>query len=141
MSLKPNNQPLLVRDRHRQTTLTEARCVSGDPDTEEILALLNDGYARAILHETRGEALSAKEISDACDISISTVYRRADRLVDAGLLAEQRIAQPDGNHYSMYEARLDELTVRLTESGFEIAVTEKATGDLADRFTDLWEGL
>lgn len=115
--------------------------VTSRSDADEILALLHDDYAEAILRQTNGEALSAKELSEACDASVSTVYRRADRLVDAGLLAERRIARPDGTHYSVYEARLDELTVRLTDVGFEVTVSETTPGDLADRFTDMWEGL
>lgn len=115
--------------------------VGDEPNADEILALLNDSYAQEILRRTRDDAMSAKELSEACDISISTVYRRAERLVDCGLLAERRVPQSDGNHYSMYEARLDELTVRLTDDGFEITVAERATGHLADRFTEMWEGL
>lgn len=115
--------------------------VTDEADADEILALLDDQYAQVILQQTRNNAMSAKEISEICDISISTVYRRTERLIECGLLAERRVAQPDGNHYSLYEARLDELTVRLTDDGFEITVSEKATGNLADRFTDMWEGL
>lgn len=115
--------------------------MTDETDTDEILALLDDQYAQAVLQQTRNEAMSAKELSEACEISISTVYRRADRLVECGLLAERRIAQPDGNHYSMYEARLDELTVRLTDGGLEITISEQPTDDLADRFTDMWEEL
>jgi len=115
--------------------------VTDDPDPDEVLALLDDEYAEAILRQTRDAALSAKEISNACDISVATVYRRTERLVDCGLLAERRVAQPDGNHHSTYEARLDELTVRLTDEGFEVTIDERPTGDLADRFTDMWEGL
>ncbi|WP_135304690.1 helix-turn-helix domain-containing protein [Haloarcula amylovorans] len=115
--------------------------MTDDADAAEVLALLDDTYAQSILRETRNEAMSAKELSETCDISISTVYRRAERLVDCGLLAERRIAQPDGNHHSMYEARLDELTVRLTDSGLDVTISKKPTGDLADRFTDMWEGL
>ncbi|WP_218839142.1 helix-turn-helix domain-containing protein [Natronoarchaeum philippinense] len=112
-----------------------------DPDPDEVLDLLDDQYAKAILRQTRDTALSAKEISTACDISVSTVYRRTERLVDCGLLAERRIAQSDGTHHSTYEARLDEVTVSLTDDGFEVTIDEKPTGDLADRFTDMWEGL
>lgn len=119
----------------------ERICVSDNPNTDEILALLDDSYARAILHYTRDTAMSAKELSEACDSSISTIYRRAERLVESGLLAERRIPQPDGNYYSMYEARLDELTIRLTDEGFEVSISERATGNLADRFTEMWEGL
>ena len=109
--------------------------------TEEILALLDDDYARAILRETVSQAKSAKELSDACDVSLSTVYRRTERLVEAGLLAERRMTPLDQAHYSLYEAQLDELTVRLTADGLAIDMTEKPTGDLADRFTEMWEGL
>jgi Predicted transcriptional regulator len=116
-------------------------CLVNEADTDEILALLEDQYARVILQQTRNNALSAKEISEICDISISTVYRRTERLIECGLLAERRVAQPDGNHYSLYEARLDEVTVRLTNDGFEITISEKETSDLADRFTDMWERL
>lgn len=115
--------------------------MTDDLDADEILALLDDRYAETILQHTQDKAMSAKELSEACDISISTVYRRTERLVECGLLAERRIAQSDGTHYSMYEARLNELTVRLTDEGFEVTVSEKPPGDLADRFTEMWEGL
>ena len=85
--------------------------------------------------------MSAKELSEACGISLSTIYRRADRLVNCGLLAERRVVGSDGTHYSMYETRLDELTLSLTEDGFEVGIIERQTGDLADRFTEMWEGL
>lgn len=115
--------------------------VTDDLDADEILDLLDDEYVQSILLQTRNDAMSAKELSEECGISLSTIYRRTERLIEYGFLAERRIAQPDGNHYSVYEAQLDELTVRLTDEGFEIAVSKKPTGHLADRFTDIWEGL
>lgn len=115
--------------------------VTDDPQTDEILDLLDDAYVQSILLQTRDNALSAKELSEECDISLSTVYRRTERLIEYELLAERRIAQPDGNHYTVYEARLEELTIRLTDDGFEIAVSKKPSGNLADRFTNIWEGL
>lgn len=127
--------------RHKPLGSWRCRSVSDDPDTTEVLDLLADQYARAILREARTGPMSARELSDACGISVSTVYRRADRLVECGLLAERRVPQSDGNHHSMYEARLDELTIRLAEDGFDARISERATGDLADRFTDMWEGL
>ncbi|MUV89987.1 helix-turn-helix domain-containing protein [Halapricum sp. CBA1109] len=115
--------------------------MSDDRDVAEVLALLDDEYARAILRQTSGEALSASEISDACGMSVSTVYRRADRLVDCGLLVERTVATPDGNHYSTYESRVEELTVSISTDSVDVRVTERPVGDLGDRFTDLWEGL
>lgn len=129
------------QNMNRTIVVKKMISVTDEPDADEILALLDDQYAQAILQHTRNKGLSAKELSEACDISISTVYRRAERLVACGLLAERRIVQSDGANYSMYEAQLDELTVRLTDEGLEVTVVEKPIGDLADRFTDMWEGL
>lgn len=128
------------RGRHRTVTVRREKRVI-DASDNEILELLADKYAQMILQQTQDKAMSAKELSEECDISVSTVYRRAERLVECGLLSERRVAHPDGNHHSMYEARLNELTIRLGDEGFEITVSEKPTGDLADRFTEIWEGL
>ena len=141
MSHYTTAQPLFSPERLWPTSRPEWIDVPDDPDPDEVLDLLDDQYAEAILRQTRDTALSAQEISTACDISVSTVYRRTERLVDCGLLAERRIAQSDGTHHSTYEARLDEVTVSLTDDGFEVTIDEKPTGDLADRFTDMWEGL
>lgn len=130
--------------RHKTTWVIPAKGqigVTDEADEGEILTLLEDQYAQVILQQTRNNAMSAKEISEACDISISTVYRRTERLIECGLLAEQRVTRADGNHCSLYEARVDELTIRLTDDGFEITISEKPTGDLADRFTEMWESL
>ena len=132
--------PLTTGDRARHTGRTWFD-VTDEPNADEVLALLDDEYARAILRETRTEAKSASDLGDACDISVSTVYRRAERLVECGLLAEHHVPRSDGNHYSTYEARLDQLTVSLTDDGFAVSIDAQPTGDLADRFTDMWEGL
>ncbi|GAB7019094.1 winged helix-turn-helix domain-containing protein [Halostagnicola sp. A-GB9-2] len=111
------------------------------PRSDELFAQLDDEYARRILVETTGGTRSAKELSDACNASLSTIYRRAERLIDCGLLAEQTIVEEEGNHYSVYEARLDSLTVDLDEDGFSVTIEEKPTDSLSDRLTDMWEGL
>lgn len=125
----------------RPTGVRGVRRVTEGQQTEEILALLDDEYARAILRQTVDRAKSAKELGDECGISLSTVYRRADRLVEVGLLAERQVATSDGTHYSMYEAQLDKIMVELTADGFSVTITEKPVGDLADRFTELWGDL
>ncbi|WP_330631610.1 winged helix-turn-helix domain-containing protein [Halocatena halophila] len=119
----------------RYTTL---HCPSVTDSDSEILDLLSDEYAQMILQQTHDEPLSASELSDRCGISISTVYRRTERLVACGLLADRQIAQSDGSHYTIYQAQLDELTVRLTEDGLTVPTIKKQAVDLADRFTDLW---
>ncbi|KDE58963.2 hypothetical protein EL22_01115 [Halostagnicola sp. A56] len=113
----------------------------GPDRSHEIFAQLDDEYAREILVETVSSSRSAHELSEACDASLSTIYRRAERLIDCGLLAEQTVVEDDGNHYSVYEARLDRLTVDLDEEGFSVTFESKPTETLSDRFTDMWEEL
>nr|WP_157512652.1 winged helix-turn-helix domain-containing protein [Halapricum sp. CBA1109] len=141
MDVSVHSETAGCHKRQRGVGTTGAVAVSDDRDVAEVLALLDDEYARAILRQTSGEALSASEISDACGMSVSTVYRRADRLVDCGLLVERTVATPDGNHYSTYESRVEELTVSISTDSVDVRVTERPVGDLGDRFTDLWEGL
>lgn len=85
--------------------------------------------------------MSAKSLSDECDASLPTVYRRTERLVACDLLAERTRLTDDGHHYQVYEARLDSLTVELHDEGFRLSVDERHPEDMADRFTDMWEGL
>lgn len=115
--------------------------MSEDSSAEEIFALLDDEYARAILAQTSIEPMSAKKLSDRCDASLPTVYRRAERLVDCGLLAERTELGESGHHYSVYEAELDSLTVDLEEGDLSVTVETGEPDDPADRFTDLWEGI
>ena len=103
-----------------------------------VVGLLNDEYARSILTETSTQPMSAKELSRRCDTSLTTVYRRLERLEEAGLLTERTRPRPDGHHDTVYVASLDELSVRLRDGEFEFDVDTKAE-DAADRLTDLWE--
>jgi DNA-binding transcriptional ArsR family regulator len=111
-----------------------------DSDVREIASLLEDEYAHAILLHTSNQVMSAAELSDACDASPSTIYRRIERLQDHDLLEEQLSLDEDGHHYTTYTARLDRVTIELTDGEFEIEVTYRPE-NAADRFTDLFEGL
>jgi len=112
--------------------------VSGDESLETVVALLDDDHARAILTATSDEALSAKDLSERCDISQATVYRRVDRLTDAGLISERTRPRADGHHDTVYVASLDELTIRLRGGQLEFELDRRGE-DIADRLTRLWE--
>lgn len=125
------------QDRQRAVSVSEA-C-----DESEILALLHDEYARAILGATSERAMSASELSDSCDASRSTIYRRIDRLTECDLLEEQTQLDPDGHHRNVYASRLEEARVRFEDGDpvVEIERTEPVREDPADRFTRMWEDL
>ena len=110
-----------------------------DSKVREIAALLEDEYAHAILIHTSREEMSAPELSDACDASVSTIYRRLERLQEHDLLAEKLNLDRDGHHYKTYTVRLERITIELIDGTFEIEITYQPE-DAADRFTDLFEG-
>lgn len=115
--------------------------VSEDSQPIEVFALLDDEYARAILTSTSIQPMSAKTLSEECDASLPTVYRRTERLVACNLIEEGTQLADDGHHYTVYEARLDRLTVDLEDGEIQVTVEEKPPEDMADRFTDMWEDL
>lgn len=114
--------------------------VSDDPDVETVVELLDDEYARAILTATSEEPMTATQLGDRCDASLSTVYRRTERLVAAGLIDERTRPRADGHHDTVYYATLDRFEVRLRDGELHIEV-EREQGDLADGLTALWENL
>jgi len=114
--------------------------VSEETELSTVLAVLDDDYARQILTETSVEPMSASTLSDRCDASLPTIYRRLDRLEECGFVTEETELAPDGNHYSVYTANLDQLELSLDDGSFELELTYQDE-DVADKFTRMWEGM
>ena len=95
-----------------------------DPDrTDEVLALLEDDYSRSILEAIHAEPRPARDLVAVCDASRATVYRRLDRLEDAGLVESWLSYDADGHHRTVFEATLDAVTVGLDDDGIGVTVT------------------
>jgi DNA-binding Lrp family transcriptional regulator len=109
-------------------------------EDDDIYALLEDDYARRILVETYEDARSAEALSDACDASESTVYRRVEQLRERDLIDGVQRLDPGGHHHEVYAARLEQVTIELTEDGFVVEI-DRADETAADRFTRLYEEL
>ena len=90
-----------------------------------VLELLGDEYTRGVLHAISDHPRNASEIADVASVSKPTVYRRLNRLEDAGLVASQLVVDPDGNHHKRYSATFEEATFRLDddEPSLEVEVT------------------
>jgi predicted transcriptional regulator len=111
-------------------------------DEEElasIASLLEDEYARSILRHTSEQPLSANDLMDRCDASKATTYRRINRLQEHDLIESYQEYHPDGHHYELYAAKLDELNISLDDG--EFAVSLDRTSDPADRMTNLFNEL
>jgi hypothetical protein len=132
--------PAVVRD-HDPDKLC-ARQMTGDGEMAEadlttLVSLLDDEHVRSILVATSEAPRSANELSDRCDVSTSSIYRRLDRLADADLVGERTRPRSDGHHETVYVARLErfELTVGDGDLSWEL---DRRSDDVADQLTRLW---
>ena len=108
------------------------------PDLQPLLDALDDADAREIIR-TIEEPATANEVSERCDIPLSTTYRKLDLLTEAGLLEEGTEIRSDGHHTTTYTVVFEEVRIALTESrefAVEIARTEEQRPD--ERLADIW---
>jgi DNA-binding transcriptional ArsR family regulator len=106
----------------------EATTVDDDDEVRAVLRALHDDDCRAVLDATGETPLSASELADACDLPLSTTYRKLDALTDAGLLAERTRLCPDGRHAGEYVRAVDRILVD-ADAGFELTLTRRDLDD------------
>jgi DNA-binding transcriptional ArsR family regulator len=92
--------------------------------TDALLGALDDSDCRAILEAASQEALSASELSETCDLPLSTTYRKVDRLTDVGLLDEQLRLRRSGKHTGEYTLAIEQLHLAIDpETGIQLRVS------------------
>lgn len=114
--------------------------VSDEPSKQRILAAMADEYSRKILTATIQEPISALELSKKYEIPITTVYRRIEELVEAGLLAAVKSGRTtDGKWFDLYRSLLRRIDVGFEHGDvrIEIIVNEH----VSDRFTRMWTSI
>lgn len=104
-----------------------------DEAVRAIADLLADECTLTILKKTITEPMGADELSDVCEVSPQTIYRRLEALVEHDLVEKELQLDADGHHYNVYTATLDRVVVELTTDGFELHVSRRDR--MADRFT------
>ncbi|MGB9965325.1 ArsR/SmtB family transcription factor [Halobacterium hubeiense] len=96
-----------------------------EPDPAAVLDALTDPLCRRVLGHAR-EPVTASEVADATDLSLSSTYRKLHALSDAGLLESQTELRDDGYHTTRYRATLDEATIRLDEDdGIDVSLDRR----------------
>jgi DNA-binding transcriptional ArsR family regulator len=114
--------------------------VSDEPAKQRILSALSDEYSRKILTATIEMALSALELSKKYEIPITTVYRRIEELVEAGLIAAVKSGRTtDGKWYDLYRSLLRRIDVSFENGDVRIDVT--VNEHVADKFTRMWTSI
>lgn len=86
-------------------------------EMQEILSALDDADCHAILEATSGGALTANEISETCDLPLSTTYRKLDLLADVGFVEERTRIRGSGKHASEFVRSVSDVVVSLSQQG------------------------
>ncbi|OIB59070.1 winged helix-turn-helix domain-containing protein [Natrialba sp. SSL1] len=89
--------------------------LAADGDADKLLSILTDTDCRTILEtiSDTDDYLSASEVSDRCDVPLSTTYRKLDLLTEAGVLEEQLRIRRSGQHVSEYTQRLGAVNIAI----------------------------
>lgn len=113
--------------------------MSREDISDELLEQLGKERVRRILAATSREPMSANELSDECDVALSTIYRRVEDMVDSDLLVERTQIEADGSHHSVYEANIDHLDVDVDDGSIDVNVHVRE--DAAQRFSRIWNDI
>ncbi|PSQ57820.1 transcriptional regulator [Halobacteriales archaeon SW_8_68_21] len=117
------------------------------PSVDEVLDALADDAARRIVAALT-EPKTASELSEECDIPLSTTYRKLEKLTDASLLAESTDIRRDGQHTTRYSVSFDAVAVSVDDGAenaedrreFDVEFSRpERTRD--ERLADLWSEL
>ena len=101
-------------------------------DPETVFDVLADERARQVLLRTAAAPRSARELAEACDGSLSSIYRRVGVLGEYGLLEEETRVDLDGNHYSVYRPAFEQLDVELRGGEIRVELREENTSRTVD---------
>ncbi|WP_178917406.1 helix-turn-helix domain-containing protein [Natronomonas gomsonensis] len=122
MSQSSKSFPSDDTDRSSQ----RVRAVDAEPAKQRLLDALDDRGCRAILDATSDEVLSANEVSETCDLPLSTTYRKLDLLTDSGLLEERTRIRRSGKHASEFYRAVEDVLVSLgTHGGISLHVIHR----------------
>jgi DNA-binding IclR family transcriptional regulator len=113
--------------------------LSGDdsPDLQSVLDALDDADCRTIIRHL-DEPMTATEVSEECDIPMSTTYRKLELLTEASLLVEGTEIRSDGHHATRYQVDFENVEIGLTESQDLEVTISRASRSADEQLASLW---
>lgn len=106
---------------------------------EDILNTIGDEHARTVLAAISREPRAAKQLAEACDLSLPTIYRRLELLEEHELIKERTVVADDGNHYNVYDCNFDSTVITLQDDEYQVRIYRKE--NVPERFKQLWDEL
>ncbi|WP_436925045.1 ArsR/SmtB family transcription factor [Halosimplex amylolyticum] len=93
----------------------------GENNQRAFLDVVGDEDCAAILDAIREESQTIPELSDGCDIPLSTAYRKLKLLQEADLVEEKNRLPKDCRPKNVYELSFDAAVVTMgDDGGFEV---------------------
>ena len=108
-------------------------------DPGGIFEVLASEESRRILAAASVRPVSAQELEQVCEVSLPTIYRRLDVLVEYDLLSEERIVKHEQDQSKRYSTDLEELTVEISDGELDVNLAIKK--DTVDKFGELFRDL
>ncbi|MGA3296509.1 MAG: helix-turn-helix domain-containing protein [Candidatus Bathyarchaeia archaeon] len=137
-----NHLSVSTKEGRTLRTVSESRklIVNDEVAKQRILSAMADQYSRKILTATVNEPVSALDLSKRYQIPITTVYRRIEELVEAGLIAAVKSGRTaDGKWYDLYRSLLRRIDVGF-ENG-DVWIEAEVNEHVADKFTRMWASI
>ena len=93
------------------------------PELQEVLDALEDPDCRTIVQRL-DEPRTARELSEGCDMALSTTYRKLELLSNASLVDERTKIRPGGHHTTQYAVDFQAVRISLdADLAFELEVS------------------
>jgi predicted transcriptional regulator len=108
--------------------------------TDLILEVISDETARRLFAHISEGPKSAKDLQDSCSASLKTVYRRLEKLQEAGLISPVDRVDVDGTHYTLYGTNVTELDISVNPDAANVEI-EIHEDDSVDQFVSAWQEL
>lgn len=99
------------------TQSTQPSAFRFDEEATDVLGLLADPDARAIMLATASDSLSVPELVGRCEIPTATAYRKVEALVETGLLSKNIRIRPHGRNANEYELRQRSISITISQHG------------------------
>lgn len=112
--------------RQRKPASDGPNLIEAEGEIQNLLSVIDDADCRVILEETSDDSLSARELSNICDIPLSTVYRKIHQLTETGLLQERTRLCRSGKHSSEYSRGMEKVVVSVdADTGVQLQVSRR----------------
>lgn len=102
--------------------LLEGKSIQESSAKDVYLEILADKYSRGILEATMEMPKSAIDLSNECNIPISTAYRRVQLLHRHKLLGISGSINQDGKKYFLYKSRVKSIMTCFKNGSLEVEI-------------------